>query len=161
MKNIKNVLDLFQSVPLSTSDESADINIEYGVIIQTTALKYKEEIVRYLEESMLNGNDLNKSFHKSWENIILSTEEELVYHQIFHYLSTYGSDFKDDIYIPLEELDIPFKLNFKVIKGISKEEIIKRQRITLNSYDSTLKQIMVKLNLYSVPELIHYANNHK
>lgn len=45
--------------------------------------------------------------------------------------------------------------------GLSKEEIIKRQKITLNSYDSTLKQIMVKLNLYSVPELIHYANNHK
>lgn len=45
--------------------------------------------------------------------------------------------------------------------GLSKEEIIKKQKLTLNSYDSTLKQIMVKLNLYSVSELIHFANSNK
>lgn len=51
-------------------------------------------------------------------------------------------------------------LNF-LASGLSKEEIIKKQKLTLNSYDSTLKQIMVKLNLYSVSELIHFANSNK
>lgn len=137
MKFIKDILDLFQGVPLDISEGNADINMEYGVVIHPTALRYKEEIVGYLKERRLNGEDLNKSFHKSWEIILES--KDLIYHQILHYLSTYGTDFNDDIYIPLEELHVPLKLNLKVIKGISREEIVKRC-ISLLEIGVALKQ---------------------
>jgi two-component system response regulator NreC len=47
----------------------------------------------------------------------------------------------------------------QIASGLSKEEITKKQKISLNLYDTSLKQIMVKLNIYSNSELIAYANN--
>ncbi len=44
-------------------------------------------------------------------------------------------------------------------KELSKEEICKKLKMSANIYDTSLKQIMVKLNIYSNNELIAYANN--
>jgi two-component system response regulator NreC len=47
----------------------------------------------------------------------------------------------------------------QIASGLTKEEIVKKHKISLNLYDTSLKQIMVKLNIYSNSELITYANN--
>lgn len=98
-----------------------------GFIIAPAAMYAEKEILAYYENERLNGNELNKTFHKSWSVIRDSSREGLLVHQIRHYISTYGSDFKDEIYIPDEVLDVPdLKLKFKVIRALTKEELTEK-----------------------------------
>lgn len=97
---------------------------EEGFIIEQGALWAKDRIIEFYKKEKLSGNDLNKTFHKSWQKIKDSSRYELFIEQITHYISTYGSNFKDEIYIPNETLDVPgLKLSYKVIKAYSKEEL--------------------------------------
>lgn len=116
-------LKLFNAVLAKKSDEKPFISNE-GFIIESDALWAKKEIISYYSKEKLNGNDLNKTFHKSWQKIKESTRIELLIEQINHYISTYGSNFQNEIYIPNEVLNVPdLKLTFKVIKAYSQEEM--------------------------------------
>ncbi len=116
-------LKLFSAVEAKSSTEKPYIS-EEGYIIEPEALWAKDQIIAYYATEKLSGNDLNKTFHKSWEKIKNSTRFELFVEQIRHYISTYGSNFQDEIYIPDEVLEVPeLKLTYKVIKAYSKEEM--------------------------------------
>lgn len=116
-------LKLFNAVISRPSTESPFISDE-GFIILPDALWAKEQIQRYYLSEKLNGNSLNKTFHKSWTKIKNTPRFELLIDQILHYISTYGSDFKDEVYIPHEILNIPdVELVYKTIRGYTKDEI--------------------------------------
>ncbi|WP_404986803.1 hypothetical protein ACI513_07400 [Chryseobacterium sp. M5] len=116
-------LKLFNAVLARKSNEKLFISDE-GFIIESDALWAKKEIISYYSKEKLNGNDLNKTFHKSWQKIKESSRIELLIEQINHYISTYGSDFQNEIYIPKEVLNVPdLKLTFKVIKAYTQEEM--------------------------------------
>ena len=116
-------LKLFNAVLAKKSDEKPFISQD-GFVIEPDALWAKKQIIKYYSKEKLNGNDLNKTFHKSWEKIKNSTRFELLMEQILHYSSTYGSHFQDEIYIPDEVLNVPgMKLSFKVIKAYSPDEM--------------------------------------
>ncbi|MCD0477554.1 hypothetical protein LPB90_03760 [Chryseobacterium sp. LC2016-29] len=116
-------LKLFNAVLAKKSNEKPFISDE-GFIIEPDALWAKKEIISYYSKEKLNGNDLNKTFHKSWQKIKESSRIELLIEQINHYISTYGSDFQNEIYIPKEVLNVPdLKLTFKVIKAYTEEEM--------------------------------------
>jgi hypothetical protein len=116
-------LKLFNAVLARDSTESPFIS-DQGFIIEPNAIWAKQHIVDFYSKEKLNGYDLNKNFHKSWQTIKKSTRFQLLLEQISHYASTYGSQFQDEIYIPNEILDIPsVKLTFKVIKAYTKEEM--------------------------------------
>ncbi|NPA07654.1 MAG: hypothetical protein GXO46_01510 [Chlorobi bacterium] len=116
-------LKLFNAVLAKESDTDVFISQD-GFIIEPQAMWAKKEIISYYAKEKLNGNDLNKTFHKSWQKIKESRRFELLMEQLFHYFSTYGSRFQGEVYIPDEVLDIPdLKLNFKVIKAYSEEEM--------------------------------------
>lgn len=116
-------LKLFNAVLARKSNDKPFISDE-GFIIESDALWAKKEIISYYSKEKLNGNDLNKTFHKSWQKIKESSRIELLIEQINHYISTYGSDFQNEIYIPKEVLNVPdLKLNFKVIKAYTQEEM--------------------------------------
>lgn len=116
-------LKLFNAVLAKKTDAQTFIS-EDDFIIEPNAVWAKKEIISYYKTEKLNGNDLNKTFHKSWQKIKDSTRFQLLVEQINHYISTYGSDFQNEIYIPNEILNVPdLKLTFKVIKGYSKEEM--------------------------------------
>jgi len=116
-------LKLFNAVLARESDSKAFIS-EDGFVIESSAIWAKKEIISYYAKEKLNGNDLNKTFHKSWQKIKSSTRFQLLIEQINHYISTYGSHFQNEMYIPNEVLNIPdVKLNFKVIKAYTKEEM--------------------------------------
>lgn len=122
LKTMKT-LKLFNAVLAKESDAGLFISQD-GFIIEPHAMWAKKEIISYYAKEKLNGNDLNKTFHKSWQKIKESTRFELLMEQIFHYFSTYGSKFQGEVYIPDEVLNIPdLKLNFKVIKAYSEEEL--------------------------------------
>ncbi len=80
----------------------------------------------------LSGEQMNKSFHKSWQKVRDASIEQLVIEQIIHYFTTYGFEYlfskydKDSVYIPSEKLEIPELkegINLIIIKGYTKEEI--------------------------------------
>jgi hypothetical protein len=116
-------LKLFNAVLSKDTKENAYIS-DYGFVIEPNAMWAKDQILNYYKKENLSGNDLNKSFHKSWEKIKNSSRLELLIEQIAHYMSTYGSNFQDEVYIPDEILNVPdLKLSYKVIKAYSKEEM--------------------------------------
>ena len=119
-------LELFNAV---IAKESNDVpyTSETGYIIEPSAVWAQDDIIEYYRKNLLNGLDLNKTFHKSWNTIIESDRATLLIEQIKHYVSTYGSEFNDEMYIPNEMLKVPnLKVTFKVIKGYSKEVMINK-----------------------------------
>lgn len=126
-------LKLFNAVLSKESHKSPFIS-EQGFIIESNAVWAQDRIINYYTREQLNGNELNKTFHKSWKKIKTSTRYELFVEQIKHYISTYGSDFKDEIYIPEEILEIPdVKITYKVIKAYTKEEMTEKCLALLKS----------------------------
>lgn len=119
-------LKLFNAVIAKASNEAPFISKD-GYIIDSNAMWAKNEIVKFMKNEKLDAYGLNKTFHKSWQKIFSSSREELLIHQIQHYLSTYGSDFQDEVYIPEEVVSIPnTKILFKYIKAYSTEEMTKK-----------------------------------
>lgn len=117
-------LELFNAVLAKDSQKKKPFISEEGIVIHPAALWAKDQIIHYYQTERLNGNDLNKTFHKSWKKIKDSSRCELLIDQILHYISTYGSDFQDEIYIPDEVLEIPgIKLTYKVIQAYTVEEM--------------------------------------
>ena len=121
-------LKLFNVViSLETMSNEPYIDTELGIIIEPKAVYAKDRIIEFYKKEKLSGNDLNKTFHKSWKKIKESTRIDLLLEQIKHYLSTYGTNFEGEVYIPNEILKIPdTKLIFKVIKGYSKDVLIEK-----------------------------------
>ncbi len=119
-------LKLFNAV-LAKESNKKPITLKNGFIIESNARWAEKEITEYYKKEKLDGYGLNKTFHKSWLKIKSSSRESLWMEQIQHYISTYGSNFQDEIYIPEEVLNVPdLKLVFKVIKGLNKEELISK-----------------------------------
>lgn len=143
-------LKLFNAVLAKESDAKAFISDD-GFIIEPDAMWAKKEIISYYTKEKLNGNDLNKTFHKSWQKIKKTSRIDLFFEQIEHYISTYGSRFQSEIYIPNEVLNIPdLKLNFKVIKAYTKEEMTEKCLSLLKSgialKEETIDDILIILH---------------
>jgi hypothetical protein len=101
------------------------ISDEHGYLIEPNALWAEDRINAFYRKEALSGNDLNKTFHKSWQTIRDTPRGELRIQQILHYLSTYGTDFQGDVYIPDEVVKVPgIKIVFKVIKAYTKDQLI-------------------------------------
>lgn len=107
---------------------------EKGFIIERNALWAKDKIEGFYARERLSGKDLNKTFHKSWDKIKSSKRIELYVEQIQHYISTYGSNFNSEVYIPAEIVNVPdVKLVYKVIKAYSEKEIMQKCLALLQS----------------------------
>lgn len=110
----------------------------------------------YYKKEKLNGNDLNKTFHKSWQKIKDSTRFQLLVEQINHYISTYGSNFQNEIHIPNEILNVPdLKLTFKVIKAYSIEEM-QEKCLSLLKSGIALKEETIDDVLYILHNELEY-----
>lgn len=126
-------LKLFNAVPKKEGGKINDQLVkefaDYGLFISPDAIWAVADIAKYIKENKLDANQLNATFHKSWNTVKNATREELLLHQILHYYTTYGTDFTSDfIYIPAEKLDIPAikEIPLKVIKGLTVEEICEK-----------------------------------
>lgn len=127
-------LNLFNAVISKSTEDVLPFISTDGYIIMPEAMWAKDEIEIFWDTEKLSGTDLNKTFHKSWLKVIDSTREELLIDQIMHYLSTYGTNFEGEIYIPEEVLNVPgVKVSFKVFKGYSKDELVSKALNMLKS----------------------------
>ncbi|GEN65447.1 hypothetical protein [Chryseobacterium rhizosphaerae] len=148
-------LQLFNAVLAQKSDQIPFVS-NAGFVIEPDALWAKKKIIAYYSKEKLKGNDLNKTFHKSWEKIKNSTRLELFMDQIRHYISTYGSNFQDEIYIPDEILNIPeLKLSLKVIKAYSIDEMTEKCLSLLRS-GIALKEETINDLLFILTEELDY-----
>ncbi|WP_294292255.1 hypothetical protein [uncultured Chryseobacterium sp.] len=148
-------LQLFNAVLAKESPAEAFISDD-GFIIEPNALWAKNQILSYYAREKLNGNDLNKTFHKSWQKIKDSTRAQLLLEQVFHYISTYGSDFRGEIFIPNEVLNVPdLKLTFKVIKAYTEKEMIEKC-LSLLSSGIALKEESIDDVLSVLHNDLHY-----
>ena len=146
-------LKLFNAVTAKISNEKPYISDD-GFIIAPNALWAKDRIITFFKAEKLNGNDLNKTFHKSWAKIKNSYRYELFLEQIEHYMSTYGSNFQDEIYIPEEVLDVPnIKLNYKVVKAYSVDEMTEKSLSILKSGVALKEETVDELITVLVDEL--------
>jgi len=120
---IMKTLKLFNAVTAKISGKEAHIS-EHGFIIEPNALWAKKEILKFYKKQRLDGVDLNKTFHKSWQTIKNSSRFELFIEQFKHYISTYGSNFQAEMYVPDEFLDIPeLKISYKVIRALPEDQM--------------------------------------
>ncbi|WP_294240142.1 hypothetical protein [uncultured Chryseobacterium sp.] len=148
-------LQLFNAVLAKESPAEAFISDD-GFIIEPNALWAKNQILSYYAREKLNGNDLNKTFHKSWQKIKDSTRAQLLLEQVFHYISTYGSDFRGEIFIPNEVLNVPdLKLTFKVIKAYTEKEMTEKC-LSLLSSGIALKEETIDDVLSVLHNDLHY-----
>ena len=127
-----------------------------GYVIVPEARWAKDRILDFYEKEKLSGNDLNKTFYKSWKKVVDSTRYELFSDQIRHYLSTYGSNFQDEIFIPDGVVDLPeLKLKYKVIRTYTKEEMVKKCLQLLKS-GIALKEETIDIILTVLVDELHY-----
>jgi hypothetical protein len=121
MKSLK----LFNAVLKKKSSDKPVVDFNLGLVIEPNATWKEHEIKDYYSLQKLSGNDLNKSFYKNWKTVLESTREEILIDQILHYISTYGTDFEGDIYIPDGVIKLPKnkKLVFKTIKAYTKKQL--------------------------------------
>lgn len=136
------VFRLFKSLPkakiLNQNTDFNKIAITHGLFISpdadfTAIDDIKDEILSY----GITTEQMNQTFHKSLKVVAESTDEELFFHQILNYITTYGVEslgFKVgeicDVYIPNEVLNLPEdsdSVKITVIGSISDDEI--RQRL--------------------------------
>lgn len=116
-------LELFNCVVSKPSSKKPFVS-EDGYIIEPSALWAKNKIVDFYNKARLSGKDLNKSFYKSFATVISKTRQEIFVDQVLHYWSTYGTNFQGEMHIPEQILNVPdLKLSYKLIKGVSEEEM--------------------------------------
>ncbi|MEM1319006.1 MAG: hypothetical protein AAGG75_02055 [Bacteroidota bacterium] len=136
-KIIKLSLQLFGAVPKGELCEAKHSKtLKYGLVLDQYAAYALNDVLEFLEEDQLNGEQLNATFHKSWKIIKNSKQEELAVHQLLHYSTTYGTNFSSKyIYFPTEKLTIPAikKLAIRVIQGVPPEELIEKALAMLSS----------------------------
>jgi len=86
-----------------------------------------ESVMEFLHNQEINPN---ATFYKEWEDVTSKTRLELLFDQVFHYLTTYGTDFSmGNGYVPNDGAEnvpaIKFEL-FKTIMPISRKELFEK-----------------------------------
>jgi len=125
---MKSMIRLFKAVPIESEHRFVEKNIlkeilsltlPYGFVLSKSVISNysKDEILDIIDivkdELIVSSEQMNASFHKSWDKVRNVSNLQLVMEQLIHYFTTYGYEMigigyqKGSIYIPPEELDIP------------------------------------------------------
>ncbi len=182
MKIQKATLRLFKSLPVGSKRKKSPTEdllnktlpkgFAFSPEIVANYSDYDSLIKLVEDEYGLTAEQLNASFHKSWDKVKNASIEQLVLEQIMHYFTTYGFESlgiynESSVFIPKEDLEIPeLKEGFKfvIIKGYTNEEL-KQKVIDLLSTgialkEDTMKDIMTIINYvgFSAAEIEKISN---
>lgn len=140
---LQESLNLFKALPLDKKTYNYDTSsvlkrtLKNGYIFTPEVLthfpkKRMGEICDLVEhELILSAEEMNSTFHKSWNKVKTAPYIQLVMEQIFHYITTYGYERlgvydENLVYFPNEELDIPEledEVPLLVVGGYNKKEM--------------------------------------
>lgn len=128
-------LKLFNAVENTSVAGTPSLLDSQGVYVPAEASYAIKEIKSHLSALKLSGEELNKTFYKSWSTITESSRVELLIDQLFHYMSTYGTNHEGKVYIPEGTLDVPEfkKLELSFISALTKDELTEKCLGLLNS----------------------------
>ncbi len=179
---MKPTLKLFKSLPIEDHSKTLfDVDLikktlPYGFVFSPEVMYYYEGHYNALfnvtkEVFGLTAEQINSSFHKSWNKVANASMEQLFIEQILHYFTTYGFEAlgvdSNYIYIPKEELNIPnINEDWKVIviKGITGKEIKDKLMKLLTSgialSEETINDVIELLDVIKVtPSELEFIKN--
>lgn len=119
------LIDLFKVCP--ASDGNTSVAIMHQILTSGMQKGYLVDI--YCEPeyvaAFINGIDMqyNSTFYKSWSDVTNKTRLELLVDQIMHYMSTYGTDFTAEAYVPNLNPEEPAWNTYKLITSCTWEEL--------------------------------------
>lgn len=158
---MRSILRLFKAFPIETKRKKKpgkdllEKTIKKGFVFSPEIVyNYSDydKLIKLVEQEYgITAEQLNNSFHKSWEKVATSSDEQLFLEQVVHYMTTYGFEElgiydENSVYIPNEELDIPGledKIKLIIIKGYTKAEL-KSKLLKLLSSGIALKEDTIK-----------------
>ena len=155
----KATIRQFKALPIErpknkkASEKLLNETLSRGFIFAPEVIaNYSEnELLDITKDIGLTPEQLNKSFHKSWNKIKTADIRQLIVEQMIHYITTYGFEElgiydENSVYIPNEKLEIPDlkeNLNLTVIKGLTKVEL-KKKLLKLLGSGIALKEETIK-----------------
>lgn len=109
------LIDLLHIAPLISGETTRAVRaLQNGIIFE-----HNGEFLTHVPNQLMNlaitqlGSEtlkFNQTLHKSFNNVVNMPPEEYYFHQVLHYLTTYGFEsvgLASNPYIPLEKLEIP------------------------------------------------------
>ncbi len=170
---MKSTIKLFKALPITVkrkkkaSKELLEKTLKRGFVFSAEVVanysNYDKLIEMVEEEIGLTPEQLNASFHKSWNKIKTASIEQLVIEQLVHYFTTYGYErlgIEGPVFIPHEKLEIPDikegGVNITVIRGYTKAEL-KEKLLKLLSSGIALKEDTIK-DVLEVGEFVKLNN---
>jgi hypothetical protein len=145
MKTTKATIKLFKAVPIKKKITKKASKFQKEILENTISKGYifapevfgnytnveLVQLITFIDVS-LDGEQLNATFHKSWNKVKTASMEQLVMEQIVHYITTYGFEAlgiydKNSVFMPNETLNVPDlkpeELKLIVIRGYTKDEL--------------------------------------
>jgi hypothetical protein len=132
---------LFKALPVS-KEIASDLDIDLAQHTVSSGFVFAPEVTAHYTDRIHltkmvddlyghNPEQLNQSFHKSWEKVRTAPIQQLVVEQITHYLTTYGFEAfgiydQDTVYVPNEQLDAPElegDIRLVIIRGYTNDEL--------------------------------------
>lgn len=136
-----------KKIPTDLLKGGLRIDYEHGLVYPLIDGMQEEEILSVFDKVFPKLDDFRNTFHKSWEKILETDQEELWAQAVLHYFTTYGLeslgiDNEGFVYLP-DEIDCTPELRkFRVIGTISSEDLCDAVVMTLNS-GIALKQFTI------------------
>lgn len=138
---------------------------DYNVIVVPHARYAIEEIDSYIRKNKKTVEQLNATFYRAWNDVLSKTRFELLFDQIMHYSTTYGTNFEGEVYVPAyyEEIELDSqesKLPVSFVNALTSEKLGEKA-INLLSSGVALKQETVEELLELLDEmslLVHNAH---
>ena len=109
------LIDLLHVAPLISGETTCAVRaLQNGVIFE-----HNGEFLTHVPNQLMNlaitqlGSEtlkFNQTLHKSFNTVVNMSPEEYYFHQVLHYLTTYGFEsvgLPSNPYIPLEDLEVP------------------------------------------------------
>ena len=127
----KEVFKLFGRVLLDKSERKESFFHMNYVAIKLGYFVPEALCYNWLYDYMTREMDVNynSTFYKQWSNIKDKSRLELAFDQIRHYMSTYGTNFEGQTWIPNDLAFPEFKFkNLKLLEAITLEEVEEKVR---------------------------------
>lgn len=129
MSIAKLTLKVFGVVPTHANPAPANmvVDFEHGLIIEPDACWAKKEIVSFVSTNHLSGEDLNKTWHKSWAEVTADGKRVDVVAKVMGFLNSLGNKFDPEVLIPNNVIGIKdMDIKFVTIHAQSNQEIAER-----------------------------------
>ena len=91
----------------------------------------ESELLALVDDIGLSAEEMNSSFHKSWNEVKNAPLGQLIIEQLLHYITTYGFERvgiydESTVFIPCEELDVPDitkDIKLTIVNGYTLDEL--------------------------------------